>query len=83
MKGLEIEIERTTRGRKKKGVRECLSPIPENPLNIEEDYADPDKVEMKKYYHVLEGSTPEGEEEREREIKLRGRKGEREGEREN
>ena len=44
MKGLEIEIERTT---KKKGVRECLSPISENPLDTEEDYADPDKEEIK------------------------------------
>ena len=67
MKGLEIEIERTTRGKKRKGMREYLSPIPENPLDTEEDYADPGQGGNEIILSCIRGAYPEREEERERE----------------
>ena len=51
---------------REEGVRENVYHLVENPLDTEEDYADPDEEEMNNIYHVLEGPTPEWEEERER-----------------
>ena len=52
---------------KKEGVRESVYHILKSPLDdVDEDYADPDEDEMNNIYHVLEGPTPEREEERER-----------------
>ena len=52
---------------KKEGVRESVYHILKSPLDdVDEDYADPDEDEMNNIYHILEGPTPEREEERER-----------------
>ena len=65
---------------REEGVRENVYHILENPLDTEEDYADPDEEEMNNIYHVLEGPTPEWEEERERRDKAeREEEREREG----
>lgn len=45
----------------REGVRENVYHILENPLDTEEDYADPDEEELINIYHVLEGPTPERE----------------------
>ena len=63
------------------GVRENVYQILENSLDTEDDYADPDEEEMNNIYHVLEGPTPEREEESEGEEAER-EKMEREEERE-
>ena len=62
-------------------VRENVYQILENPLDTEDDYADPDEEEMNNIYHVLEGPTPERDEESEGEEAER-EKMEREEERE-
>ena len=61
-------------------VRENVYHVLENPLDTEEDYADPDEDEMNNIYHVLEGPTPEREEESEGD-KAESEKTEREEER--
>jgi hypothetical protein len=50
---------------KEERARENVYQIVVNPLDTEEDYADPDEDEMNNIYHVLEGPTPEWEEESE------------------
>ena len=60
---------------REEGVRENVYHVLENPLDTEEDYADPDEEEMNNIYHVLEGPTPEWEEERERRDKAEREEG--------
>ena len=45
--------------------RKSVYHVLQNPMDSEEEYADPDEEEMNNIYHVLEGPTPEGEEESE------------------
>ena len=59
---------------KEKRVRENVYQVLVNPMDTEEDYADPDEEEMDNIYHVLEGPTPKEEEEE----KSEGEKDERE-----
>ena len=59
---------------KKERARENVYQVVVNPMDTEEDYADPDEEEMNNIYHVLEGPTPKEEEEEESE----GEKAERE-----
>ena len=59
---------------KKERARENVYQIVVNPMDTEEDYADPDEEEMNNIYHVLEGPTTQKEEEEESE----GEKAERE-----
>ena len=48
---------------KEERVRENVYQVLVNPMDTEEDYADPDEEEMDNIYHVLEGPTPKEEEE--------------------
>ncbi len=66
--------------------RENVYQVVVNPLDTEEDYADPDEDEMNNIYHILEGPTPEWEEESEgekaeRERNIEGKEEERERDR--
>ena len=60
---------------KKERARENVYQVVVNPMDTEEDYADPDEEEMNNIYHVLEGPTPKKEEEEE---ESEGEKAERE-----
>ena len=68
--------------KKEERARENVYQVVVNPMDTEEDYADPDEEEMNNIYHVLEGPTPKEEEEEESEAERAEREKTTEGEEE-